>query len=828
MSKALFDAFKGLNQKIEQSNYKLARMGWIDPDTNSIVYQAYGRPDNYVFVRPVQGNDTQPYAVENRGVPWTYDAPVRLCVDPITGQDYIKEVDPVAALSFNSGGGVSVESVQKHTHALGSGNEYYSDPRLFLGCLVTITVPASLSVHITPGFYTYNGQSVFFPDNIFDITAYVPASANTHGWVWIAINPLTNTPVATALTPVDVATPLTYFDLSGLSLGSYIPLAAVQLTNSETIIQYEQDFIDMRGFVSGVGGSSSSVLGPGSSTDRALATWNGTTGTALRDNPATKVDSSGNLTANSLVSPASTTLTIASNAVTITQGFHIIEASSGTTDSLKTISGGVSGQFLLIKADADDTITVNHGTGNIFLSSGADFAMSGHKTLLLFYDGTNWSDVSTGTSGALVSPLTTKGDLWGFSTVNARFPVGADNNFVVADSSQALGIKYRTLLNADIPATLSSKTLDNTNTVTLKDNLFTLQDDADTSKQAQFELSAISASTLRTYTLPDVSDTVVTLTATQALTNKTLTSPVINTGVSGTAISTDGTFATQSDTILASQKAIYTYVNAVAQGLSPKSSVKAATTAALPANTYVNGVAGVGATLTGSATGALVVDGYTVGLLDRLLIKDESNQTHNGIYFCSVAGALGVAYVLTRSLDADTSDKLSGAYVLVEETGGTNAGTSWVNGQTSIVFGTTNITFFQFSGAGDITVNLPLTKSGNTISLTTPVGVNYGGTGAATLTAANLIVGNGTSAVTFLAPATAGHYVRDTGSAWANSAILAADLPVFVASGASHAPGAVPDPGSSAGTSRFLREDATWAAISANVSDAMARSWFGI
>ena len=41
-------------------------------------------------------------------------------------------------------------------------------------------------------------------------------------------------------------------------------------------------------------------------------------------------------------------------------------------------------------------------------------------------------------------------------------------------------------------------------------------------------------------------------------------------------------------------------------------------------------------------------------------------------------------------------------------------------------------------------------------------------------------------------------------------ALVAADLPVFVASGSSHAPGAVPDPGSTAGSTRYLREDATW------------------
>lgn len=44
-------------------------------------------------------------------------------------------------------------------------------------------------------------------------------------------------------------------------------------------------------------------------------------------------------------------------------------------------------------------------------------------------------------------------------------------------------------------------------------------------------------------------------------------------------------------------------------------------------------------------------------------------------------------------------------------------------------------------------------------------------------------------------------------------AIVAADLPTFVASGGSHAKGAVPDPPSTAGTSKYLREDATWAGM---------------
>lgn len=79
--------------------------------------------------------------------------------------------------------------------------------------------------------------------------------------------------------------------------------------------------------------------------------------------------------------------------------------------------------------------------------------------------------------------------------------------------------------------TLSAKTLDNTNAITVTDANLTLQDNSDTTKQVRFQLSGITTATTRTLTLPDVTDTLVTLAATQTLTNKTLTSPTLNTPI---------------------------------------------------------------------------------------------------------------------------------------------------------------------------------------------------------------------------------------------------------------------------------------------------------
>lgn len=70
--------------------------------------------------------------------------------------------------------------------------------------------------------------------------------------------------------------------------------------------------------------------------------------------------------------------------------------------------------------------------------------------------------------------------------------------------------------------TLTNKTLDNTNIVSFRDDRFTLQDDADTTKQAVFQLSSITTGTTRTLTIPDASLTLVGTATVQTLSNKTL------------------------------------------------------------------------------------------------------------------------------------------------------------------------------------------------------------------------------------------------------------------------------------------------------------------
>ena len=140
------------------------------------------------------------------------------------------------------------------------------------------------------------------------------------------------------------------------------------------------------------------------------------------------------------------------------------------------------------------------------------------------------------------------------------------------------------------------------------------------------------------------------------------------------------------------------YVDGVSQGLDVKDSVKATTTA--------NG------TLSSAFANGQTIDGITLATNDRILIKDQSTQTENGIYKVNASGAP------TRVDDLATGADAAGAFVFVEQ-GTVNAENGFVctSNKGSAVVGTNNLVFSQFSGAGQITAGNGLEKSGNTLSV---------------------------------------------------------------------------------------------------------------
>ena len=140
------------------------------------------------------------------------------------------------------------------------------------------------------------------------------------------------------------------------------------------------------------------------------------------------------------------------------------------------------------------------------------------------------------------------------------------------------------------------------------------------------------------------------------------------------------------------------YVDGVAQGLDVKDSVVATTTA--------NG------TLSTAFANGQSIDGVTLQTGDRILIKNQSTASQNGIYNVNASGAP------SRATDMATGANAAGAFVFVEQ-GTTNAENGFVctSDTGSAVVGTNNLTFAQFSGAGQIIAGDGLDKSGNTLSV---------------------------------------------------------------------------------------------------------------
>jgi len=147
------------------------------------------------------------------------------------------------------------------------------------------------------------------------------------------------------------------------------------------------------------------------------------------------------------------------------------------------------------------------------------------------------------------------------------------------------------------------------------------------------------------------------------------------------------------------------YVDARAAGLDPKESVRVASTTNID----------VSSGLVDSA----VIDGVTVSTGDRVLLKDQTDASENGVYIVAASGAA------SRATDFDEPQEVtSGVFFFVEEgNSGDNRGFVLTSdgGQQSV--GTDDLNFVQFSGAGQITAGDGLDKSGDTLSVNTANGI---------------------------------------------------------------------------------------------------------
>ena len=199
---------------------------------------------------------------------------------------------------------------------------------------------------------------------------------------------------------------------------------------------------------------------------------------------------------------------------------------------------------------------------------------------------------------------------------------------------------------------------------------------------------------------------------------------VTNTATIGNAALTTGTISTtpSSNTDITNKS----YVDGiVATGLVYHQPVQATTTGTLASitggtvtyNQPGGAGVGVGATLTLSVA-LTTLDGYTLLNTNRILVKDEANQAHNGVYTWATGGT-----VLTRATDADTYgsavNQLSQNDYFFTQNGTVNKGTSYVVTTVgTITFGTTAITFAEFSSSQVYSAGTGLTLTNTTFSIT--------------------------------------------------------------------------------------------------------------
>lgn len=150
-------------------------------------------------------------------------------------------------------------------------------------------------------------------------------------------------------------------------------------------------------------------------------------------------------------------------------------------------------------------------------------------------------------------------------------------------------------------------------------------------------------------------------------------------------------------------------VQALVQGLKVKASVRVATTANLAPTSPTTQTLPLGGT-------TLTVDGVAVANGDRILVKNQTTSSQNGIY---VVSGIGSSVLLTRTSDADTWDELAAAFVFIEQGSGALAETGWVSTTNTGggTLGTNGITFTQFAGYGTILDGAGLSLVGNTMDV---------------------------------------------------------------------------------------------------------------
>jgi len=444
-------------------------------------------------------------------------------------------------------------------------------------------------------------------------------------------------------------------------------------------------------------------------------------------------------TSGTLVNTAVTSL---SSLTTIGTGTGIVYSTSGVLTTYTTSGTGTvvalatSPSFTTptlgaATATSINGLTISSSTGTLTIPNSTTLAISGANNVTIA-GASGGSSVTLPSSGTLVS--TTVTSLPSLGTVNTSL------NGYVSAASGVLSASS-TIPGSAVSGNISGNAANVTGIVALANGGTNTNITATQGGIAYGTSSGITLSSAGTsgYVLTSAGTSAPTWTQSTA-TN--VNSAVVQRDSSGNIAVSQVTVS--ADPTSALQVATKQYVDNLAAGYNQHEAVIAATTTDLTTLgtwgtvTYTAGSAGadggtgVGATLTPANNGILVIDNVSPVATDRVLIKNQSTATQNGIYVVTSPGSAGSKWTLTRATDYDNhvaGEVSAGDLTLIVAPASefsvtpTNQNSAWAeNGvgtgtNKQIKIGTDNITFAQFYGGSTVTAGAGTSVTGNQVSI---------------------------------------------------------------------------------------------------------------
>ena len=483
-------------------------------------------------------------------------------------------------------------------------------------------------------------------------------------------------------------------------------------------------------------------------------------------------------------SPMTASTTIPSGAITglgtmAAQNANAVAITGGSISGVSISSSGINSTSIGATTAATGSFTFLSSTsGTLNGSIGGTTPAAGAFTTLTSSSTTTLNGTTIPASKTLVdtdsSQTLTNKTMSGSANTFTNLPNSAFTNssITIGSTAVSLGGTITTLTGVSISG--STNTLTNIANASLTNSAITINGSS-VSLGGSITVTATASNALTigtglsgtsyngsTPVTIAIDSTVVTLAGTQTLTNKTISgasNTLTNIGnssltnssltVGSTAISLGATSLTLAgltsvtltqDPTADLQAATKQYVDALAStGLVYHAPVYCATSvniteATLAYNQPGGAGVGVGATLTRiSSFATLGVDGTTPPVGSRVMIKNQTTQAWNGIYTVTSTGSPSTGWILTRATDADTYgngvNQLSQNDYFFVQNGTVNKGSSYVVTTVgTITFGTTAITFAEFSNSQVYTAGTGLTLTGTTFSITDTgvVNASYG------------------------------------------------------------------------------------------------------